>query len=115
MIIIVIYVPGASVEFNQQVSSCDQIDGRWKITTADGKTSMADSLILTMPVPQMLGLKGTVKSLIGIYVVFCNLLFILDNSTRVQTKISLWGRFVQQHRIYRIFKENKSIKFEERL
>ena len=76
---------------------------------------MADSLILTMPVPQMLGLKGTVKSLIGIYVVFCNLLFILDNSTKVQTKISPWGRFVQQHRIYRILKENKSIKFEERL
>lgn len=55
---------GATVEYNKQIVNCDLEDGRWVIKSADGTTFTSDGLILTMPVPQILNLNGTIKSVI---------------------------------------------------
>lgn len=57
---------GATVEYNKQIVNCDLEDGRWVIKSADGTTFTSDGLIVTMPVPQILNLNGTIKSVIGL-------------------------------------------------
>jgi len=37
-----------------------------KVTTSQGQTESVDGLVITMPVPQLLQLKGDVPSMIGI-------------------------------------------------
>ena len=51
--------------FKHHVSSIDLQDGRWSVKTQSGEADVFDVVVLTMPVPQVLGLTGTIKELIG--------------------------------------------------
>lgn len=51
-------------KFNHHVSSIDLQDGRWSVKTQSGEADVFDVVVLTMPVPQVLGLTGTIKELI---------------------------------------------------
>ena len=47
------------------MSSIDLDDGRWKVNTQTGEGDVFDVVVLTMPVPQLFGLSGTIKGILG--------------------------------------------------
>lgn len=53
-----------SPKFHHHVSSIDRQDGKWSVKTQSGECEVFDVVVLTMPVPQVLGLTGTIKELI---------------------------------------------------
>ena len=59
------FVVDCPVEYNQRVSDVSEVEGQWRLTTESGHTRSCDALILTIPVPQILELTGTIKSVIG--------------------------------------------------
>ncbi|KAG0712540.1 Renalase [Chionoecetes opilio] len=55
---------GLSPKFEQHVRSIERQDGGWSVRTQGGEAATFDVVVMTMPVPQVLGLGGTVKELI---------------------------------------------------
>ena len=53
------------MEYNQRVKDVSEVGGQWQLTTESGHTKTCDTLVLTMPVPQILELTGTIRQLIG--------------------------------------------------
>lgn len=52
--------------FGHHVSSIETNDGKWNVKTQQGEADNFDAVVLTMPVPQLFGLTGSVKELLGI-------------------------------------------------
>ena len=55
---------GSKVQTDNLVTAVDIEEGQIKVTNSSGN-SLCDGLILTMPVPQILSLKGNISELIG--------------------------------------------------
>ena len=53
-----------NVKLNHHLSRIDYVDGKWRAKTLGGNEDDFDIVVLTMPVPQILGLSGTVKEII---------------------------------------------------
>lgn len=53
---------GADVKFNHLIKEIQEDNGQWAVKTEDGTSQMFDCVVLTMPVPQILQLQGTVQS-----------------------------------------------------
>lgn len=51
-------------KFQHNVSSIDLKDGKWSVKTQSGEADVFDVVVLTMPVPQVLGLTGTIRELL---------------------------------------------------
>lgn len=51
--------PSVQATFNRRVSTVDQLDRTWLVKTECGHQEIFDGVVLTMPVPQILGLEGT--------------------------------------------------------
>ncbi|XP_068247553.1 renalase-like isoform X2 [Palaemon carinicauda] len=49
------------VKFGYHVNRIDLSDNKWNVQTNDGAADTFDAVVLTMPVPQLFGLSGTVK------------------------------------------------------
>lgn len=56
---------GATVEFNQEVKDVSLLESSWRVTTKAGVQESFQGVIITMPVPQILQLAGTIKEIIG--------------------------------------------------
>ena len=56
---------GAELNFGRRVAVVDQQDSLWRVRTECGLEDVFDAVVLTMPVPQVLGLGGDVPSLIS--------------------------------------------------
>jgi len=54
---------GTDIKFNQTIETISLTeDGKsWRVTTKEGETGIFDGVVLTMPVPQILGLKGDIR------------------------------------------------------
>ncbi len=59
-----LFVEG-NVKFNKLVSDVTIKNNKLHVSSQDGETQVFDCVILTMPVPQILGLNGTINSIIG--------------------------------------------------
>lgn len=55
------------LRFDHHVRSIDLDNGKWNVRTVGGEADLFDAVVLTMPVPQIFGLSGTVKDIIGEY------------------------------------------------
>ncbi|XP_042238920.1 renalase-like isoform X2 [Homarus americanus] len=53
-----------TARFDHHVRSIYMDNGRWSVRTSEGEADHFDAVVLTMPVPQILGLTGTVKDVI---------------------------------------------------
>ncbi|ROT61390.1 putative renalase isoform X2 [Penaeus vannamei] len=51
-------------KFGHHVSSIETNDGKWNVKTQQGEADNFDAVVLTMPVPQLFGLTGSVKELL---------------------------------------------------
>ncbi|XP_071540579.1 renalase-like isoform X3 [Panulirus ornatus] len=51
-------------KFDHHVRSIDLDNGKWNVRTLGGEADFFDAVVLTMPVPQIFGLTGTVKDII---------------------------------------------------
>ncbi|OWF42205.1 renalase-like [Mizuhopecten yessoensis] len=56
---------GAEVGFDEQVAKVDIEDAKVKLTTLKGNEEVCDGVLLTMPVPQILQLDGSIRNLIN--------------------------------------------------
>ena len=63
-LILILSVTGATTKFNQAITDVSQSDTQWTVS-AGTETATFDCVVLTMPTPQILQLKGTVQDLIG--------------------------------------------------
>lgn len=52
--------------FGHHVSSIETNGDKWNVKTQQGEDDNFDAVVLTMPVPQLFGLTGSVKELLGI-------------------------------------------------
>ncbi|CAH1795511.1 unnamed protein product [Owenia fusiformis] len=52
------------VEFNQHVNNISKVDDGLRVTTQQGKMEQFDSVVITMPAPQLLQLKGDVETFV---------------------------------------------------
>jgi len=66
---------GAVISFNKQITDVSEIDGSLSVATNEGVKECYDCVILTMPVPQILQLNGTIKK-------------IIDSSNDLKSKLS---------------------------
>jgi len=55
---------GIDVEFNQRIADLSMKDGKWVASTDDGRQDEFEAVVVTMPVPQVLDLKGDISQLI---------------------------------------------------
>jgi renalase len=57
---------GHQVFFERHIVAIDlQADDKWLVKTKSGQEQVFDAVILTMPVPQILQLKGRINNIIG--------------------------------------------------
>ncbi|XP_059351197.1 renalase-like [Daphnia carinata] len=66
---------GCQPEFEHHISTITKEDNKWSVSTLQGKVELFDAIVLTIPVPQVLQLKGTVAE-------------ILENNQEMKTKLS---------------------------
>lgn len=57
-------IPKKCIKFSHRVVSIDEVDGKYLVTTENNESWNPDIVILTIPVPQLFGLKGSVSKLI---------------------------------------------------
>jgi len=55
---------GVTVQSNRRISEVTEEGSRWVVKTECGLTDMFDMVLLTLPVPQLLALEGSVQSLL---------------------------------------------------
>jgi renalase len=57
---------GHQIHFERHIVAIDlQADNKWLVKTKSGQEHVFDAIILTMPVPQILQLKGRINNIIG--------------------------------------------------
>eukprot|EP00092_Neocalanus_flemingeri_P003353 GFUD01003591.1.p1 GENE.GFUD01003591.1~~GFUD01003591.1.p1 ORF type:complete len:352 (-),score=66.80 GFUD01003591.1:160-1215(-) len=56
---------GVDVQFNRRIMEVTQSGSKWLVKTECGKEDFFDMVLLTLPIPQLLGLNGDVKTLIN--------------------------------------------------
>ena len=63
--------------YERHVNQIDLNGTKWNVRTMDGEADSFDAVVLTMPVPQLFGLGGTVKNILGMdvrYIIYSFLL-----------------------------------------
>ena len=72
---------GCQIKFNHHISEITKQNEQWIVSTLSGDSEIFDAVVLTMPTPQVLQLKGTVSEIFGIYIFiyFIDLQFSLES------------------------------------
>lgn len=55
----------AEVKYNERITDISQVNDRLTVSSESGRNGNFDAVILTMPIPQLLQLTGTISSIIG--------------------------------------------------
>ena len=60
----------ADIRFEHQIVDVS-LDGgaSWKVSTSGGQSELFDCVVLTMPVPQILQLKGSIADILGMHII----------------------------------------------
>merc|ERR1711973_166521 len=73
---------GVDVEFNQRIMDVSRNKDKWTVKTEKGLEDTFDAVVLTLPVPQVLELKGDISDIIRNDTKLLNKLQNVEYSTR---------------------------------
>lgn len=62
------YFTGADTKYSAQVTQLQVDNDKWQVTTDTGSSDTFDGVILTIPVPQILQLQGSISNILGNYI-----------------------------------------------
>jgi len=102
---------GVSVDFGKSVTDISLAEKKVEVTTQEGKKEAFDGIILTLPIPQVLGLKGDIEKMILNNATILHNLKSVEYSTRfalglfydasVDLGVDWTAKYISGHNIYR--------------